>query len=185
MDAAVAAHEPDAGYVELDDCPLDSTEAHLTAVFGGITGPTVNAAAAVFTESGIFDIGGGFGPMVACDRHADEGPESVGLFALAAPADLVAYAEYFANPDGIDRVGVVVDPTRPLGAGMFHQMCGFDTVDPKFDFREVESSTDDVVVGVYVSGSVARHVDRVVLETGLAAGLPEIIADFATRVRTK
>ncbi len=178
FEAAIAGYSADDGYVELPECPLDPSGQLLTATFANITDAAIVAAVASPSESGVFDLGGDFGPMVACDRFSDDGPDSVGVFAFTAPADLNAYAEYFANPDEVEGVETRVDPTTTLGAGVFHHVCGFDAADPEFDFCEVDWVTDDVVIGVYVAGPTSSQIDLTALETGMSAQLSAIVDAF-------
>ena len=175
FDAIVAGVDPNGDYVDLGECPLDPGGELLTAIWGA-AGDSVAAALAGETASGVFDIGGGFGLMLACDRIPEENPDGVGLFVFAAPSDLQAYAQTFANPDELDGIEVVVEPSNTFGAGRFHHICAIDTVDPDFSYCEVDWVTPDVLIGVYVTGAASTTIDLDAVEARFAQQLPAILA---------
>lgn len=175
----IARNSGDDGYAELSECPLDPGGTLLAAAFADITVPDLASAITSPSESDIFDLPDDYGPMLACDRFSEDGPDSVGLFALAAPSDMNAYGELFGNPDEVEGVEILVDPTTAFGAGTFHHVCAFDELEPEFDFCEIDWVTDGVLIGVFVAGSNASAVDRAALEAGFAAQLVAIIEAFA------
>lgn len=180
FDAVVADFTPADGFIDLPDCPLDPTGELLTGTFAGMGEAEVVAAVDSPPENGIFDIGAGFGPMLTCDRFSEEDADSVGLFALAPPADLNAYASWFANPDEDEGITISVEPTVTVEGGTINRICGLDEFSDDFDFCEVDWVSDDIVIGVYVSGPVATTVDLAALEAGLISQLETIVNAFST-----
>lgn len=180
FDRLVRDSSPEGIFVDLPTCPLDPGGELTTAVYADIADASVVAAIDSPAESGVFDIGGDFGPMLTCDRFSADDADSIGLFAFASPDDLEAYAEFFANPDDDESVVISVEPTTTLGTGTFHHVCGLDPLDQEFNFCEVDWVTDEIVIGAYVSGALAEDVDRDALERGLTAQLQMIVDAFTS-----
>ena len=117
--------------------------------------------------------------MVTCDRFDGDFENGMGISAIAAPSDLVAFSEAFANPDGIDGITVTVTPTGSGNGGEFFHVCAVDSVDPAFSYCEVDWISGGLMVTAWMAGAASIDVDLASIQAAFAPRIDAILTNLA------
>ena len=96
-----------------------------------------------------------------------------------APADVAAFSQAFANPEGIDGIDITVTESGAGRGGTFFQVCSVDTVDPTFSYCEVDWIADGLMVTAWVAGAESGGVDLDALQRGLEAQLDFVLTNLS------
>lgn len=165
--------------VDFSRCPLDPDGEIMVSIFGDpaiglapeFVGPAIN--------SGAFDVGSGFGPMVYCDRFADESFDGVGLFAISTPDDLEAYTTAFVNPGDSTTITTDITPRGEVRGGLLDRICVSHADEPELDYCELQWASGGVSIGAYVNGFLTTTVDLDAFEQSFVAQLDRLVAALA------
>lgn len=179
LNAVLAEVDAIDGAAELPLCSLDPSGAQIDELFDPFsTGPFAEAYGSVTAPLAV-PIDEQFGTMITCDRFDGDFDNGFGFSAIPAPADLAAFSETFANPNGIEGITVTVTPSGSGNGGDFFQVCSVDSVDPAFSYCEIDWISGGLMVTAWMAGEASLDVDLDALQAGFETILGAVLTNLA------